>query len=86
MAWVDPVELRPAGFARDLVRLRWRELGLDQERFADRFGLTYGMVRDQEQGRHKPSAAFKVLVAAIEMDPLLMAKAAQAAAERWPDD
>ena len=80
----DP-DFGKVGFARDLFRLRFRQLGLDQETFADRFGLSYGMVRDQEQARHSPSKALKVLVAAIEMDPLFMAKAAQAAEDRWPE-
>jgi transcriptional regulator with XRE-family HTH domain len=74
------------GFARDLFRLRFRRLRYRQDVFAQRFGLSHGMVKDQEQGRVKPSAAFKVLVAAIDMDPLFMARAAQSASDRWPDE
>jgi hypothetical protein len=33
----------------------------------------------------KPSRAFKVLAAAIELDPALMERAARIAEERWPD-
>lgn len=71
------------GFARDLFTMRFRKLRISQEAFADRFGLTRGMMKDQEQGRREPHPAFKVLVAAIEMDPALMEKAATVAQERW---
>lgn len=73
------------GFARDLFRLRFRRLRIDQPTFAARFGLSFGMVKDQEQSRVKPSKAFKVLVAAIELDPGMMERAARIAEERWPE-
>ncbi|MEG3083677.1 hypothetical protein U1707_08485 [Sphingomonas sp. PB2P12] len=73
------------GFARDLFRLRFRRLRVDQPTFAARFGLSFGMVKDKEQSRGNPSRAFKVLVAAIELDPALMERAARIAEERWPD-
>lgn len=73
------------GFARDLFRLRFWRLKLAQGPFAERFGLTKGAVKDQEQARAAPSRAMRVLVAAIEMDPAFMARAAKVAAERWPD-
>lgn len=73
------------GFARDLFRLRFRRLGIDQPTFAARFGVSFGMVKDQEQARVKPSRAFKVLAAAIELDPELIERAARIAAERWPN-
>ena len=73
------------GFARDLFRLRFRRLRIDQPTFAARFGVSFGMVKDQEQARVKPSKAFKVLVAAIELDPALIERAARIAEERWPD-
>lgn len=73
------------GFARDLFRLRFRRLRIDQPTFAARFGLSFGMVKDQEQSRVKPSRAFKVLAAAIELDPALIERAARIAEERWPD-
>ncbi len=79
----DP-DFGKVGFARDLFRLRFRTLRVDQPTFAARFGLTFGMVKDQEQARHTPSAAFKVLVAAIEMDPNLIERAAREAEQRWP--
>lgn len=79
----DP-DFGKTGFACDLFRLRFRELGIDQATFAKRFGLTFGMVKDQEQSRAKPSKAFKVLVAAMEMDPGLIERAARTAEKRWP--
>ena len=74
------------GFARDLFRLRFRRLRIEQPEFARRFGLTFGMVKDQEQARFKPAKAFKVLVAAIEMDPGFIEEAARVAEQRWPED
>lgn len=80
----DP-DFGKTGFARDLFRMRFRRLKVDQETFAARYGLSFGMVRDQEQARAKPSRAFKVLLAAIELDPDLMREAAKVAGERWPE-
>lgn len=79
----DP-DFGKVGFARDLFRLRFRRLRIDQPTFAERYGLTFGAVKDQEQARHKPSRAMRVLVAAIELDPALMERAAKIAKERWP--
>ncbi|MEG3178182.1 hypothetical protein U1872_18220 [Sphingomonas sp. RB3P16] len=73
-------------FARDLIWLRFRRLRLSQTAFADRFGLSLGMVKDQEQARVAPSGALRVLVAAIELDPALIERAARTAAERWGAD
>ncbi len=81
----DP-DFGKTGFARDLFRLRFRRLKIDQARFAQRFGLTFGMVKDQEQARSAPSKAFKVLVAVIELDPDLAERAARIAEERWPSE
>lgn len=60
-----------------LWRLRGH-LGLTQREFAARFGLTYGNVRDTEQGRVSPLPAMRVLIAAIEGDPEFMARVASA--------
>lgn len=90
--FVPPEMRRAEGFPRHLFSLRWsmRLPGIrhapSQAAFAKRFGLTFGMVKDQEQGRCKPSRSLKVLVAAIELDPALVARAAKLAAERWPDE
>ena len=75
----DP-DFGKTGFARRLLRLRFRTLKLSQVAFAHRFGLTLGAVKDAEQGRHQPSRALVLLVAAIERDASLMAGVA--AAER----
>lgn len=80
----DP-DFGKVGFARDLFRLRFRTLKVDQKSFADRFGLTFGMIKDQEQGRSAPSRAFKVLLVAIEFDPALLERCADVARKRWPD-
>lgn len=71
------------GFGRAMFLLRFMRLKLSQERFAERFGLTLGAVKDQEQNRHAPSRAMRVLVAAIEMDPALIQRAAKVAKDRW---
>lgn len=79
----DP-DFGKTGFARDLFRLRFRRLRIEQPDFAKRFGLTFGQIKDQEQARHSPPRALKVLVAAIEIDPDLIERAARIAEERWP--
>lgn len=71
------------GFARDLFELRKGRLKITRDRFAKKFGLTLGTVQNCEQGRHGPTPALRVLIAAIEMDPDFMARAARAARERW---
>lgn len=63
-------------YGRRLFMLRFRRLRLSQAAFADRFGLSFGMVRDVEQGRVKPSKALRVLVELIEHDPAMVAAAA----------
>jgi transcriptional regulator with XRE-family HTH domain len=74
------------GFGRRLFLLRFRRLGISQEVFAKRFGLTLGVVKDLEQGRTQPTSAIKVLVTAIEMDPLFVAQAAAISATREGSD
>jgi len=77
----DPAHSRPAGFARALFHLRFRRLGLSQQQFAKRFGLSVGALRDVEQGRVRPSAALSVLIEAISIDPAMMSTAASNAAK-----
>ncbi|MFC3785816.1 DNA-binding transcriptional regulator YiaG [Sphingopyxis italica] len=72
-----------AKFGRDLAALRFRQLRMSQVRFAERYGLTKDVVRNAEQKRYSPHHAMLVLVAAIELDPSLIARAAQLARERW---
>ena len=73
----DP-DFGKTGFARRMLRLRFRQLRLKQADFAERFGLTWGAVKDLEQGRTKPTRAMVLLIAAIEREPALMAKVAEA--------
>ncbi|WP_426262993.1 helix-turn-helix domain-containing protein [Sphingomonas sp. PWP1-2] len=79
----DP-DFGKTGYARDLLRLRFRRLRLSQKAFAERFGLSHSSIRDQEQARFSPSAAFRVLMVAIELDPVLVERAARIAATRAP--
>lgn len=53
-----------------------------QSEFAERFGLSAGAWKDAEQGRGQPSRAMRVLIVAIELDPLLIEKAALLAMDR----
>ena len=55
------------------VRCRLR---LTQRQFADRFAIPYGVVTDVEQGRVQPVRSLRVLLAAIDIDPNLVARAA----------
>lgn len=71
------------GFGGDLFALRFGRLRISQARFAKRFGLTCGTVQNCEQQRHSPHPAMRVLVAAIDLDPAFMEKAAKVARERW---
>lgn len=64
------------GFALYLFRLRFRRLSLTQRGFAKHFSLTYSVVRNAEQGA-RPTAALRLIVAAIEADPDFMAAVAK---------
>ena len=72
----DP-DFGKTGFALQLFRLRFRTLRLSQVNFAKRFGLSLGSVKDLEQGRVQPSRAMRLLVAVIETDAEMVAKAAE---------
>lgn len=71
----DP-DFGKSDFARHLFRLRFRRLKLSQRDFAERFGLSYSVVRDAEQGA-RPTSSLKLIVAAIARDPVFMASAAK---------
>lgn len=75
----DP-DFGKTGFARHLFRLRFRDLKLTQRGFAERFGLSYSVVRDAEQGA-TPSRALRLIVAAIASNPGAMEEAARLALE-----
>jgi putative transcriptional regulator len=52
----------------DVGRIR-RQLGLSQDEFAARFGLSVATVREWEQNRRKPEGAARVLLTVIEKAP-----------------
>ncbi len=52
----------------DVAAIRKR-LGLSQQKFADRFGLSHAMVRDWEQKRRNPDQAARTLLTLIARDP-----------------
>jgi putative transcriptional regulator len=71
---LTPEELRRISFARRLQAIRAR-LGLSQERFAARYRLPIGTVRDLEQGRTSPDRGTRNYIILIEKEPVLVAKA-----------
>lgn len=73
----DP-DFGKVGFARHLFRLRFRRLKLSQREFAERFGLSYSVIRDAEQGA-RPTQSLRLIVAAIARDPAFMEEAAKSA-------
>ena len=52
----------------DIVAIRKR-LGLSQDKFAKRFGLSAATIRDWEQGRRQPDAPARVLLQVIDYAP-----------------
>ena len=52
----------------DVAAIR-KKLGLSQDRFARRFGLSPATVRDWEQGRRQPERAARILLAMIDHAP-----------------
>lgn len=51
------------------VRAARRKLGLTQNDFARRFGVSVATVRNWEQGRRRPEGAARVLLAVIDREP-----------------
>ncbi|HEY3718766.1 MAG TPA: NadS family protein [Roseiarcus sp.] len=52
----------------DVIAIR-KKLGLSQQKFAERFGLSPAMVRDWEQKRRNPDQAARTLLTVIARDP-----------------
>jgi putative transcriptional regulator len=55
------------------------KLGMTQETFALRFGLTLASVRDWEQGRSAPDAATRAYLKVIQNEPEAVERALRAA-------
>ena len=51
------------------VRAMRQKLGMTQEEFAIRYGLTLARVRDWEQGRSAPDGAARAYLRVIEKEP-----------------
>jgi putative transcriptional regulator len=64
--------VRPASI--DVAKIRKR-LGLSQQKFAERFGLSAALVRDWEQKRRNPDQAARTLLAVISRNPEAVAQA-----------
>jgi putative transcriptional regulator len=62
----------------DVAAIRKR-LGLSQQKFASRFGLSPSLVRDWEQKRRNPDQAARTLLTVIARDPDAVARALSAA-------
>ena len=65
----DPASYRLHVPAKIDVRAMRRKLGMTQEIFAVRYGLTLARVRDWEQGRSAPDGAVRAYLKVIEKEP-----------------
>jgi putative transcriptional regulator len=61
----------------DVAAIR-KQLGLSQQKFAKRFGLSLAMVRDWEQERRNPDQAARTLLTVIAREPEAVARAVAA--------
>jgi putative transcriptional regulator len=61
----------------DLAAIR-KQLGLSQQKFAKRFGLSLAMVRDWERERRNPDQAARTLLTVIAREPEAVARAVAA--------
>jgi putative transcriptional regulator len=65
----DPASYRVHVPAEIDVRAMRTKLGMTQERFALRYGLTLARVRDWEQGRSTPDGAIRAYLKVIQKEP-----------------
>ncbi len=66
---MDPASYRLHVPAKINVKAMRRKLGMTQEEFAIRYGLTLARVRDWEQGRSAPDGAARAYLRVIEKEP-----------------
>lgn len=71
---LEPEELARMRRVPDPKAIR-RRLRLSQERFAGRFGVPLGTLRDWEQGVRTPDTAARTLLRVIEHDPAAVLRA-----------
>ena len=71
----DPASYRLHVPAKIDVRAMRRKLGMTQEIFAVRYGLTLARVRDWEQGRSAPDGAVRAYLKVIEKEPAAVERA-----------
>lgn len=62
----------------DVAAIR-KAVRLSQDKFAARFGIPTGTLRDWEQGRSKPDGAARVLLMVIAKEPEAVQRALEAA-------
>src|SRR4051812_11042567 len=71
----DPATYRLHVPAEIDVRALRQRLGMTQEVFAARYGLTLARLRDWEQGRSAPDGAVRAYLKVIEKEPEAVARA-----------
>jgi putative transcriptional regulator len=75
----DPTTYRMHVPAKIDVKAMRRKLGMTQESFALRYGLTLSRLRDWEQGRSAPDGAVRAYLKVIEKEPEAVERALTAA-------
>lgn len=68
---------RERSFREELRTLRFRGMRMTQRAFAERFGLSYGALKDLERGHTQPTRAMRVLTLAIAIAPDAVEQAAR---------
>ena len=75
----DPTTYRMHVPAKIDVKAMRRKMGMTQESFALRYGLTLSRLRDWEQGRSAPDGAVRAYLKVIEKEPEAVERALTAA-------
>ena len=63
------------------VRLARQKTGLSQEKFAERYQIAFGRLRDWERGRYQPDSVARAYIRVIDSDPEGVARALGAGRE-----